>query len=78
MWNVPEPKGITRTTPFEAEKLKLVSEGCDPKSVRIFKAVFVTCRNGYMSKKVITLLLLFFLFVNFFDLFIFFSWMRRK
>ncbi|KAB5569645.1 hypothetical protein DKX38_003438 [Salix brachista] len=28
MWNVPEPKGITRTTTVEAEKLKLVSEGC--------------------------------------------------
>uniref|UniRef100_A0A6M2EJX6 Hexosyltransferase n=1 Tax=Populus davidiana TaxID=266767 RepID=A0A6M2EJX6_9ROSI len=28
MWNVPEPKGINRTTTVEAEKLKLVSEGC--------------------------------------------------
>ncbi|KAK9285991.1 hypothetical protein L1049_025194 [Liquidambar formosana] len=32
MWTVPESKGITRTTAIEAEKLKLVSEGCDPKS----------------------------------------------
>ncbi|KAF2284948.1 hypothetical protein GH714_032960 [Hevea brasiliensis] len=28
MWTVPESKGITRTTAMEAEKLKLVSEGC--------------------------------------------------
>ncbi|TYK07108.1 putative beta-1,3-galactosyltransferase 2 [Cucumis melo var. makuwa] len=46
MWNVPEPKGITRTTPFEAEKLKLVSEGCGPKSLdekevkRVSKDIF--------------------------------------
>ncbi|KAJ9686425.1 hypothetical protein PVL29_015363 [Vitis rotundifolia] len=32
MWAVPESKGITRTTAVEAEKLKLVSEGCDPKT----------------------------------------------
>lgn len=35
MWTVPEPKGITRTTAMEAERLKLVSEGCDPKVVSI-------------------------------------------
>lgn len=46
MWTVPEPKGITRTTAFEAEKLKLVSEGCDPKSLdekevkRVSKDIF--------------------------------------
>ncbi|KAG8640627.1 hypothetical protein MANES_13G069800v8 [Manihot esculenta] len=28
MWKVPESKGITRTTAMDAEKLKLVSEGC--------------------------------------------------
>ncbi|KAI4322531.1 hypothetical protein L6164_022215 [Bauhinia variegata] len=28
MWTVPEPKGLGRTTAMEAEKLKLVSEGC--------------------------------------------------
>lgn len=66
---VPEPKGITRTTAFEAEKLKLVSEGCDPKSVSIFKAVFVTC-----SKKVIYIVL----FVDFLICLCLFSWMRRK
>ena len=35
MWAVPEYKGITRTTSVEAEKLKLVSEGCDPKTVSL-------------------------------------------
>lgn len=35
MWTVPEPKGITRTTAMEAEKLKLVSEGCGSKIVGI-------------------------------------------
>ncbi|XP_023529390.1 probable beta-1,3-galactosyltransferase 2 [Cucurbita pepo subsp. pepo] len=33
MWTVPEPRGITRTTAYEAKKLKLVSEGCDSKSL---------------------------------------------
>ncbi|XP_024026676.1 probable beta-1,3-galactosyltransferase 2 isoform X1 [Morus notabilis] len=33
MWDVPETKDITRTTSVEAEKLKLVSEGCGPKSL---------------------------------------------
>ncbi|XP_048328671.1 probable beta-1,3-galactosyltransferase 2 isoform X1 [Ziziphus jujuba] len=33
MWTVPENKGITRTTALEAGKLKLVSEGCNPKSL---------------------------------------------
>ncbi|KAA8524635.1 hypothetical protein F0562_011058 [Nyssa sinensis] len=34
MWTVPESKGIIRTTTtIEAEKLKLVSEGCDPKTL---------------------------------------------
>ncbi|KAG5231965.1 galactosyltransferase family protein [Salix suchowensis] len=28
MWTVPEPKGITHTTTMEAERLKLISEGC--------------------------------------------------
>jgi hypothetical protein len=35
MWTIPEPKGIARTTATEAEKLKLVSEGCDPNAVSI-------------------------------------------
>ncbi|XP_031278597.1 probable beta-1,3-galactosyltransferase 2 isoform X1 [Pistacia vera] len=34
MWTVPESKGITRTTAMEAEKLKLVSEGCNPISLQ--------------------------------------------
>ncbi|EEF38209.1 Beta-1,3-galactosyltransferase sqv-2, putative [Ricinus communis] len=36
MWTVPESKSITRTTAMEAEKLKLVSEGCgiETKEVR--------------------------------------------
>ncbi|KAF7805793.1 putative beta-1,3-galactosyltransferase 2 [Senna tora] len=29
MWAIPEPKGLARTTPMEAEKLNLVSEGCN-------------------------------------------------
>ncbi|PIM97531.1 Galactosyltransferase [Handroanthus impetiginosus] len=31
IWIVPEAKGMTRTTAVEAERLKLVSEGCNPK-----------------------------------------------
>ncbi|KAJ4730041.1 Hexosyltransferase [Melia azedarach] len=31
MWAVPESKGFTRITAMEAEKLKLVSEGCNPR-----------------------------------------------
>ncbi|KAK4437372.1 putative beta-1,3-galactosyltransferase 2 [Sesamum alatum] len=31
IWTTPEAKGVTRTTAVEAEKLKLVTEGCDPK-----------------------------------------------
>ena len=62
MWTVPEPKGITRTAAFEAEKLKLVSEGCDPKLVSIFNAVFITCVS----------------IAAFYDLFVCSSWMRRK
>ncbi|KAI3457345.1 hypothetical protein Pfo_014008 [Paulownia fortunei] len=30
IWIMPEAKGVTRTTAVEAERLKLVSEGCDP------------------------------------------------
>ncbi|XP_062152769.1 probable beta-1,3-galactosyltransferase 2 isoform X1 [Alnus glutinosa] len=33
MWTVPEHKGIARTTAMEAEELKLVLEGCDPKAL---------------------------------------------
>lgn len=33
MWAVPESKGITLTTPVEAERLKLISEGCNPKTL---------------------------------------------
>lgn len=33
---VPESKGIMRTTAVEAEKLKLISEGCNLKAVSIF------------------------------------------
>lgn len=33
MWAVPETKGITLTTGIEAERLKLISEGCDPKTL---------------------------------------------
>ncbi|XP_031394583.1 probable beta-1,3-galactosyltransferase 2 isoform X2 [Punica granatum] len=35
MWNVPDSKGITRTTSVEAEKLKLISEGCNPPSKEV-------------------------------------------
>ncbi|KAL0444002.1 UNVERIFIED_CONTAM: putative beta-1,3-galactosyltransferase 2 [Sesamum latifolium] len=31
IWTTPEAKGVTRTTAVEAERLKLVTEGCDPK-----------------------------------------------
>ncbi|XAR55380.1 Galactosylxylosylprotein 3-beta-galactosyltransferase [Bertholletia excelsa] len=32
-WPMPESRSISRTTAAEAEKLKLVSEGCDPKTL---------------------------------------------
>lgn len=35
MWTVSESKGITRTTGVEAERLKLVSEGCGPKMLQL-------------------------------------------
>ncbi|KAF2292216.1 hypothetical protein GH714_017046 [Hevea brasiliensis] len=34
MWTVPESKGITKTTAMEAEKLKLVSEGCGIRTLK--------------------------------------------
>lgn len=34
MWTVPESRGFTRKTTVEAEKLKLVTEGCNPKSLQ--------------------------------------------
>ncbi|XP_063950679.1 probable beta-1,3-galactosyltransferase 2 isoform X2 [Daucus carota subsp. sativus] len=34
MWTAPEFKGLTRITAVEAESLKLVSEGCNPKSLQ--------------------------------------------
>lgn len=41
MWTVPETKGgITRTTNVEAERLNLVSEGCNTKFVSISSLVF--------------------------------------
>lgn len=33
MWTIPEPKGLARTTATEAEKLNLVSEGCNSRIV---------------------------------------------
>lgn len=33
MWNIPEPKGLARITAMEAEKLNLVSEGCNSRIV---------------------------------------------
>ena len=45
MGTVPESKGIMRTTAVEAEKLKLISEGCNLKAVSIlitsYKPFFV-------------------------------------
>lgn len=35
MWTIPEAKEISRVHGIEAEKLKLVSESCDLKSVSI-------------------------------------------
>ncbi|KAL8145489.1 putative beta-1,3-galactosyltransferase 2 [Apium graveolens] len=34
MWTVPEFKGLSRITALEAESLKLVSEGCNPKALQ--------------------------------------------
>lgn len=36
MWTVHEPKGILRENEVENEKLKLVSDGCDLRSVSVF------------------------------------------
>lgn len=58
MWAVPESKGITLTTPVEAERLKLISEGCNPKTVSNFvfdrfkfvgihSFFYVTCQIAY-------------------------------
>ena len=33
MWTIPEPKGLARTTAMEAEKLNVVSEGCNSRIV---------------------------------------------
>ncbi|KAI8551949.1 hypothetical protein RHMOL_Rhmol06G0226500 [Rhododendron molle] len=51
MWAVPESRSISRTTAVEAEKLKLVSEGCDPKSLdtKVVKRVSKDI-NGEVSK----------------------------
>ena len=35
MWTIPEPKGFARTTPMEAEKMNLVSEGCNTRIVNV-------------------------------------------
>ncbi|KAJ7948150.1 Hexosyltransferase [Quillaja saponaria] len=58
MWTIPEPKGFGRTTAIEAEKLNLVSEGCNPRillekqvmreSKDIFGRVFKT-HNGMQT-----------------------------
>ncbi|XP_047946564.1 probable beta-1,3-galactosyltransferase 2 [Salvia hispanica] len=47
-WILPEAKGVARTTAFEAERLKLVAEGCDPtfNSVkRVPKEIFKEVSN---------------------------------
>jgi len=33
MWNIPESKGMSHPSVTEAERLKLISEGCNPKAV---------------------------------------------
>ncbi|XP_061336630.1 probable beta-1,3-galactosyltransferase 2 isoform X2 [Gastrolobium bilobum] len=55
MWTIPEPKGLARTTAMEAEKLNVVSEGCNSriKEVKretkdIYKEVIKT-RNGIQT-----------------------------
>lgn len=35
MWSIPESKGMSRPSVTEAERLKLISEGCNPKSVSV-------------------------------------------
>ncbi|KAL1560824.1 Beta-1,3-galactosyltransferase 2 [Salvia divinorum] len=48
IWIIPEAKGVGRTTAFEAERLKLVSEDCDPSfsSVkRVPKKIFKEVSN---------------------------------
>ncbi|KAL1345701.1 hypothetical protein HN51_019421 [Arachis hypogaea] len=52
MWTIPEPKGLARTTAMEAEKLNVVSEGCNSRILQekevkretrsIYKEVFKT------------------------------------
>lgn len=44
MWTIPETKGgITRTTAVEAERLNLVSEGCNTKFVSISELSTQSC-----------------------------------
>lgn len=41
MWTIPEPKGLARTTAMEAEKLNLVSEGCNSRIVSTVTIFFL-------------------------------------
>lgn len=35
MWNIPESNDMARPSVTEAERLKLISEGCGPKTVSV-------------------------------------------
>jgi len=52
MWTIPEPKGLARTTAMEAEKLNVVSEGCNSRIVSIvtFFSFFLKLRGSYQRQ----------------------------
>lgn len=65
MWTVPEPKGITHTTTMEAERLKLISEGCGDEIVGIFFYDMINCLpfhvfNWWLDSSISSLLTPFF------------------
>lgn len=51
MWTIPEPKGLARTTAMEAEKLNLVSEGCNSRIVSTVTIFF--CTWSYQTKYIL-------------------------
>ncbi|XP_023512498.1 probable beta-1,3-galactosyltransferase 2 isoform X2 [Cucurbita pepo subsp. pepo] len=45
MWTIPEPKDMPRSTSIEAKELKLVSKGCDLKTVSISRFLLLQHHN---------------------------------
>ncbi|RDX84406.1 putative beta-1,3-galactosyltransferase 2, partial [Mucuna pruriens] len=53
IWTIPEPKGLARTTAMEAEKLNVVSEGCNSRIVSIvtFPPCLISFNNFVLQEK---------------------------